>query len=271
MSVDVLIVEQKDRVATFTINRPEKRNALNPEIHAGMVDQIDRMAEEGDVRCLVIKGQGELAFSAGDDLRHNPGDPGPQPRADKDPQLQWPHRKTVDAIFDAPFPVIAMIDGFCVGGGLALATECDIRICADRSKLGIPPSRLGIIYDHERIQVFIDLVGPAFTKELFCSGWMVSAQRALDMGLVNMVVSHEDLESEVYALAQEFVDNAPLSVSGHKRAINMLVRGGHEGTALTAEDIERMRDTQRRARDSQDAQEGRRAFAEKRKPVFVGR
>ena len=271
MSVDVLIVEQKDRVATFTINRPEKRNALNPEIHAGMVENIDRLAAEGDVRCLVIRGQGELAFSAGDDLRRTPGDPGPQPRSDKDPLLQWPHRKTVDAIIDAPFPVIAMIDGFCVGGGLALATECDIRICTDRAQLGIPPSRLGIIYDHERIQVFIDLVGPAFTKELFCSGWMVSAMRALDIGLVNMVVSPEELGSEVKALALEFVNNAPLSVSGHKRVINTLVRGSHEGAALTSQDIERMRDTQRRARDSQDAQEGRRAFAEKRKPVFVGR
>jgi enoyl-CoA hydratase/carnithine racemase len=164
-----------------------------------------------------------------------------------------------------------MIDGFCVGGGLALATECDIRICTDRSKLGIPPSRLGIIYDHERIQVFIDLVGPAFTKELFCSGWMVGAARALEMGLVNIVVSPEELESEVDALAQEFVNNAPLSVSGHKQIINTLVRSSREGAALSAGDVERMRDNQRRARDSHDANEGRVAFAEKRKPVFLGR
>jgi enoyl-CoA hydratase/carnithine racemase len=236
-----------------------------------MVDHIDRMAEEGDVRCLVVRGQGELAFSAGDDLRRAPGDPGPQPRADKDPALQWPQRKTVDAIFDAPFPVVAMIDGFCVGGGLALATECDIRICTDRSKLGIPPSRLGIIYDYERIQVFIDLVGPAFTKELFCSGLMVDPRRALDMGLVNTVVKPEELESEVYALARDFANNAPLSVSGHKRVINTLVRSRREGAALTAQDIEGMHDSQRHARDSQDAREGRVAFAEKRKPVFVGR
>ena len=271
MSDDALIVEQRDGIATFTINRPEKRNALNPEIHAGMVDHIDRMGESGEVRCLVIKGQGDMAFSAGDDLRRTPGDPGPQPRTDKDARLQWPHRKTVDAISDAPFPVIAMIDGYCVGGGLALATECDIRICTDRSQLGIPPSRLGIIYDYERIQVFIDLVGPAFTKELFCAGWMVSPQRALDMGLVNMVASPEDLESEVFALAGEFVDNAPLSVSGHKQVIDTLVRSSREGAALTARDIERMREAQRVARDSDDAQEGRRAFAEKRKPVYTGR
>ena len=149
-------------------------------------------------------------------------------------KLQWPHRKTVEAIFDAPFPVIAMIDGYCVGGGLALATECDIRIATDRAQLGIPPSRLGIIYDFERIQVFVDLVGPAFTKELFCSGLRVDARRALDMGLVNKVVAPEDLESEVYSLAGEFANNAPLSVRGHKRIINTLVSRRFEGAALTS-------------------------------------
>lgn len=266
-----LLVREDGHIATFTINRPDKRNALNPEIHAGMVWHIDRMAEEGNVRCLVIKGQGDLAFSAGDDLRRAPGDPGPQPKPGKPEELQWPHRKTVQAIFDAPFPVVAMIDGYCVGGGLALATECDLRIATDRAQLGIPPSRLGIIYDFERIQVFIDLVGPAFTKELFCSGLRVDARRALEMGLVNKVVAPEDLEKEVYELAGEFAYNAPLSVRGHKRVINTLVSRRYEGSALAAEDIAAMREAQSQARASRDAQEGRIAFAEKRPPVFEGR
>ena len=268
---DDLLVREDGHVATFIINRPEKRNALNPEIHAGMVRHIDRMSEEGNVRCLVIRGAGDLAFSAGDDLRRAPGDPGPQPTPDKPAELQWPHRKTVQAIFDAPFPVLAMIDGYCVGGGLALATECDIRIATDRAQLGIPPSRLGIIYDFERIQVFVDLVGPAFTKELFCSGLRVDARRALDMGLVNKVVTPEDLESEVYSLAEEFAYNAPLSVRGHKRIVNTLVSRRFEGAALTAEDIAGMRKDQAEARASRDATEGRVAFAEKRTPVFEGR
>ncbi|HJO83306.1 MAG: enoyl-CoA hydratase-related protein [SAR202 cluster bacterium] len=271
MTDDVLLVEQNGYVATFTINQPEKRNSLNPEIHAGMVKHIDRLSEEGQTRCLVIKGQGDLAFSAGDDLKRAPGDPGPQPDPDKDPKLQWPHRKTVEAIFDAPFSVVAMIDGYCVGGGLALATECDMRICTDRAQLGIPPSRLGIIYDYERIQVFIDLVGPAFTKELFCSGLRINPQRALDMGLVNQVVKPEDLESEVYTLADEFAHNAPLSLREHKRIVNTLVRRNFQGSALTAKDIGSMHEAQRVARDSHDANEGRVAFAEKRTPVFLGR
>lgn len=271
MSDEPLVVEQDGHIATFTINRPEKRNALNPEIHAGMVEHIDRMSEEGDVRCLVIKGEGDLAFSAGDDLRRAPGDPGPQPVPGKPAELQWPLRKTVHAIFDAPFPVVAMIDGYCVGGGLALATECDIRVSTDRAQLGIPPSRLGIIYDHERIQVFIDLVGPAFTKELFCSGLRVSAQRALEMGLVNMVVAPDQLETAVYGLAGEFARNAPLSLKGHKQVINTLVARQREGSNLNARDIATMRAAQQAARDSEDAREGRIAFAEKRDPVFVGR
>ena len=271
MSNEALIVEQEGHVATFTINRPEKRNALNPEIHAGMVEHIDRLSEEGNVRCLVIKGQGDLAFSAGDALKRAPGDPGPQPTPGKPAELQWPHRKTVQSIFDAPFPVVAMIDGYCVGGGLALATECDIRISTDRAQLGIPPSRLGIIYDYERIQVFIDLVGPAFTKELFCSGLRVDPQRALDMGLVNKVVASDQLELEVYGLAKEFARNAPLSLKGHKRMINTLVARQHEGSKLNAQDIGEIHATQQAARDSHDANEGRVAFAEKRDPVFIGR
>ena len=266
-----LIVREDEHVATFIINRPEKRNALNPEIHSEMVWHIDRMAQERSVRCLVIRGEGDLAFSAGDDLRRAPGDPGPQPRASRPIEEQWPHRKTVQAIFDAPFPVVAMIDGYCVGGGLALATECDIRIASDRAQLGIPPSRLGIIYDYERIQVFIDLIGPAFTKELFCSGLRVNAQRGLEMGLVNRVVRPEDLEDEVYRLAEEFASNAPLSVMGHKRVINTLVRRSFQGSALTESDVSDMRAAQLEARESRDANEGRVAFAEKRTPAFVGR
>lgn len=271
MSEDVYTVEQTGHIATFTINRPDKRNALNPEIHAALVREIDRMAEEATVRCLIIKGQGDRAFSAGDDLKRAPGDPGPQLDPNKPESMQWPQRNSREAIFDAPFPVVAMIQGYCVGGGLALATECDIRIASKGSQLGIPPSKLGIIYDFERIQVFIDLVGPAFTKELFCSGRRVSAERALDMGLVNEVVEPEDVESAAYGLAEEFAVTAPLSLKGHKAIVNTLVRRRNEGSALSATDIATMREAQSVARASDDATEGRVAFSEKRTPVFKGR
>ena len=271
MSDDYFLVDEKGYIATFTINRPEKRNALNPEIHAGLVANIDRMADEGNIRCLVIRGQGELAFSAGDDLKRDPSNRGPQLDEDKDPSVQWPLRTSRHAIFDAPFPVVAMIQGFCVGGGLALATECDIRIAAEGSSLGIPPSKLGIIYDFESIQVFVDLIGPSFTKELFCSGRRVDAKRALDMGLVNEVVDPDELANVVYGLAEEFATAAPLSLRGHKRIVNTLVRRRIEGSALSAADIEEMRQAQRQARQSEDASEGRVAFREKRQPVFKGR
>ena len=229
------------------------------------------MAEEGTVRCLIIKGQGDKAFSAGDDLKREPGDPGPQPDPNRPESLQWPKRVSREAIFDAPFPVVAMIQGYCVGGGLALTTECDIRIAGKGSQLGIPPSKLGIIYDFERIQVFIDLIGPSFTKELFCSGRRVSSERALDMGLVNEVVEPDELEAAAYGLAEEFAVTAPLSLKGHKALVNTLVQRRNEGSALTAADIEAMREAQSIARASEDAREGRVAFSEKRTPVFKGR
>jgi enoyl-CoA hydratase/carnithine racemase len=180
-------------------------------------------------------------------------------------------RRSRQAIFDAPFPVIAMIRGYCVGGGLALASECDFRIASDDSQLGIPPSKLGIIYDYERIQVFTELVGPSFTKELFCLGRRVSAERALMMGLVNEVVPASRLHETVYGMAQEFASNAPLSVRGHKRIVNTLTRRGFEGSALSQHDIDEIHEMQRIARASEDAQEGPRAFREKRTPVFTGR
>ncbi|MCH9009090.1 MAG: enoyl-CoA hydratase/isomerase family protein [Chloroflexi bacterium] len=250
MSDDYFLVDEKGYIATFIINRPEKRNALNPEIHAGLVSSIDRMADEGKIRCLVIRGQGDMAFSAGDDLKRDYSASGPSLDEDKDPSMQWPRRTSRDAIFDAPFPVVAMIQGFCVGGGLALATECDMRIAAEGSSLGIPPSRLGIIYDFERIQVFVDLIGPSFTKELFCSGRRVDARRALDMGLVNEVVGPDDLEAAVYGLAEEFATAAPLSLKGHKRIVNTLVSRRVEGSALSAADIEEMRQAHRQAQQS---------------------
>lgn len=271
MSDELLIVERDGYVVTLTINRPEKRNALNPDIHAALVSNIDRFAEEGEVRCVVIKGQGDLAFSAGDDLKRDPGQPAPEVDPKKDPLMQWPNRTSRNAIFDAPFPVIAMIRGYCVGGGLALATECDMRIAAEGSQLGIPPSKLGIIYDFERIQVFVDLVGPAFAKEFFCTGRRVSAERALRMGLVNDVVPADKLESAVYELANELAENAPMSVRGHKRVVNTLVKARVDGAAMTKEIVETLRETQRIAKASDDAKEGPLSFREKRTPVFKGR
>ena len=271
MSESELLVDVDGYVATLTINRPEKRNALNPEIHAGLVKHIDRFADEGEVRCLIIKGQGDLAFSAGDDLTRRPGQAEPEIDPDKPPEMQWPIRRSRHAIFDAPFPVIAMIQGYCVGGGLALASECDMRISADTGKLGIPPSKLGIIYEYDRIQTFIDLVGPSFAKELFCTGRTIDAQRALRMGLVNDVVPVEELHDTVYGLADELAINAPMSVRGHKHVVNTLVRSRIHGAELTAEDIAAMLEAQDAARQSEDANEGRVAFREKRKPVFKGR
>lgn len=170
-------------------------------------------------------------------------------------------------IEEYPYPVIAMIYGYCVGGGLELAVACDLRIAADTAKLGITPAKLGIVYLPTPLRRFLDVIGAAYTKELFFTGRLIDAHRAKEMGLVNQVVPEEELERYTYELAREIGENAPLSLKGIKLAITKLT--GFE--RLSPEDAAYLEELRQRAMESEDLKEGRRAFQERRKPVFKGR
>lgn len=265
MTEELVLLERRGRVATLILNRPEKRNAMTPEMLGALAAKLTSLRDDPDTRCVVLRGAGQGAFSAGFDIGRISVDQ-PQP-GENDPRIRDPYVRPKDAIALFPYPVIAMIYGYCVGGGLELAVACDLRVAAENARLGITPAKLGIVYNYGPIRSFVDLVGPAFAKELFCTGKLVDAQRAYATGLVNYVVPPKELEVFTYALAEEIAENAPLSVRSAKTFINRIM----SEKPITPEEeatFARMRQT---AAASHDLKEGRQAFLEKRKPKFAGR
>jgi len=260
MPEDLLLVERKGNICTLIINRPEKRNSLNPEIMHKLGDTLRALKDDSEVRAVVIRGMGQEAFSSGFDIgRISTGPGAPRPRAVVDYGLE--------SLITYPYPTIAMIYGYCVGLGLELAVTCDFRIAADTARLGITPAKLGLVYGHIGVQKLLNLVGLAGTKELLFTGRIIDAQRAKEIRLVDYVVPAADLETITYALAQEMGENAPLSLSGTKTIISTLLKY----QKYSAEDMALMEGLIQQAQQSEDLKEGQRAFMEKRKPKWVGR
>jgi enoyl-CoA hydratase/carnithine racemase len=178
-----------------------------------------------------------------------------------------PFAAAMEAVSAHPYPVLAAINGHCLGGGLELAVRCDLRICAAGAKLGMPPAKLGLIYGHTGLERFIDVVGVAATRDLFLTGRAVSAERALAMGLVGEVVADDEIESAAVELAELIAGNAPLSTTGNKRAIETLALFPR----LTPEQERELVALRESCFASEDFREGIAAFAAKRKPRWQGR
>ena len=181
--------------------------------------------------------------------------------------MAHPFHDAMEAISAHPYPVLAAINGHCLGGGLELAVRCDLRLCAVSAKLGMPPAKLGLIYSHTGLQKFIDVVGIARTKELFLTGRNLSAPRAMAVGLIHDTVPDGELAETALQLAAEVAANAPLSMRGNKRTIETL----NAYPRLTAEQERELIELRRSCFASEDFREGVRAFAEKRKPKWQGR
>ena len=251
-----------DGIATLTFNNPAKRNALTREMRSALPGLLGRLNEDRDVRVVVVTGAGDKAFTAGADISEF-GDQRTSPEA----RAEYDRGQAAVAAAWAGVekPVIAMIRGFCLGGGLSVALQADIRIAAEGSQFGIPAARLGLGFGFGGVARLLSLIGPAAASEVLFSARRFSAAEAMQMGLVNRVVPADQLADEVAGLAGAIAQNAPLTVAACKAAIRQAASApGQPATPRVQTMIEA-------CFQSADYREGQRAFAEKRPPAFTGR
>jgi enoyl-CoA hydratase len=258
MTYQNLLVETIDRVAVVTINRPDKRNALNQQTRDEILSALDELCQS-ESRVLVVTGAGDKAFIAGADIGEFEGRTALMQR---DVMKQ---RRIFDAVEDFPKPVIAMINGFCLGGGMEFALACDIRIAADTARLGQPEINLGIIPGGGGTQRLTRLVGEGKAMELILTGDLIDANEARALGLVNDVAPAAQLRQRVMALATKIAEKSPVALRMAKEAVKSASRMN------LREGLEREADLFGLTFSSEDKAEGVRAFFEKRKPEFKGR
>jgi enoyl-CoA hydratase/carnithine racemase len=228
-------------------------------------EQLEAWAKEDELRTVVIRGGGEKAFSAGYDIVAIPTDVTPETASrlrDRNP-LQL----GLESVKNFPYPTIAMLNGHCFGAAVHLALCCDLRVGADDIAVGIPPAKLGVVYPHEGIAQVAEVLGMARAREVFFTGRSYRGEALRAIGLVDRLVPRGELEATTYELAEEIAGNAPLSLKGMKRILNLI-----EGAAALSGEARREAEALfASALQSEDAKEGQKAFIEKRKPRFVGR
>ncbi len=257
-----LLAELSDGVVVLTLNNPTKLNALTREMRSALPGLLGELNTEPGVRVVVVTGAGDRAFTAGADISEfGEQRTSPEARAEYDRA-----QAAVGAAWAGlEKPVIAMIRGFCLGGGLGLALQADIRIAAEGSQFGIPAARLGLGFGFAGVTTLTSLIGPARTSELLFSARRITAAEALQMGLVNRVVPADRLAGDVLGLARGIAQNAPLTVTACKAAIRRAAQApGQPATTRVEAMIEA-------CFQSADYREGQRAFAERRPPAFTGR
>ncbi|OYT73213.1 MAG: crotonase [Chloracidobacterium sp. CP2_5A] len=254
-----LLLEKHDRVAVLIVNRPTKLNALNIATRNDILAALDALQSDADTRVLVVTGAGDKAFIAGADISEFAGQTA---LTQRDVMTQ---RRAFDAMESFPKPVIAMINGFCLGGGLELALSCDIRVASESAKLGQPEINLGVIPGGGGTQRLTRLVGEGKAMELILTGDMLTATEAQALGLVNHVFAPEELRAKTMALAAKIAEKSPVALRMAKEAVKTAARAGLD------EGLRREVDLFALCFASEDKEEGVRAFLEKRKPNFVGR
>jgi enoyl-CoA hydratase len=257
-----ILAEVRDGVGRITFNQPEKRNAMSISMWDGMASALEVFEHDANVRCVVLTGAGDKAFVSGADISQFEKN-----RSDADAQREY-GKKTGhgrERLTNFPKPVIAEIRGFCMGGGLGIAMSCDIRIASSDSQFGIPAAKLGIAYGFDMVTALVSLVGPANANMILMSGDRFSAEEALQFGLINKVVPVEVLSETVAKLTATLAVNAPLSLRANKRTVKSVYQdpAKRDMAAIDAATVACF--------DSADYAEGRKAFMEKRKPVFTGR
>jgi enoyl-CoA hydratase/carnithine racemase len=257
-----LVVEKKGGVGWIVFNQPGKRNAINGAMWRGIPPAMAQFDADPEVRCVAFRGAGTAAFSAGADISEFE-----TRRASDESVGQYDDLldQVLHSIQNSLKPSVAMIYGYCLGGGVEIALACDLRYCAASAQFGVPAAKLGLAYNVEGHKRLLETVGHAWAREIMFLGRRYKADQALAMGLVHKVLPDAELEPFVAEVLQTLSDNAPLSIANTKTILEEYVKSS--GTP----DAARMRAAIERCARSEDYREGRRAFMEKRKPRFRGK
>ncbi|RTZ45410.1 enoyl-CoA hydratase/isomerase family protein [Candidimonas sp. SYP-B2681] len=255
-----LLVDRKAAIVTITINRPEKLNAFTIDVWRDLGTHFLALSDDESVRCIVVRGAGEKAFSPGNDISEFETS-----RSNKVQAIEYGKvmRRTIEAMANCRHPIVAQIHGICVGGGLEIASLADVRICGTSSKFGIPIKNLGLVMSYSELAPLLRLVGPATALAVLLEGTIFDAQRALELGVVTRVVADAQVAEEATKTAERIAGGAPLVARWHKKFIRRLMAGGELTDAERDEAFDCF--------DTEDFQIGFRAFLQKETPAFKGR
>lgn len=260
---DKMLSRKDGRVGYVIYNNPERHNAVSLDMWEAAVGILDDFRNDKDVTVVVVTGAGGKAFVSGADISKFEKE-----RSSEEAVARYNAivEKSYAAFHEFPKPTIAMIRGYCIGGGMGLATCCDLRICTEGSKFAVPAAKLGLGYAYPGLKRLVDIVGPSFAMEIFYTARQFTAAEALTMGLVNRVVPDGEgvLEKYVKDYADIIAGNAPLTIKAVKATVAEVVKEDDK------RDLKRSQALVDACFKSRDYEEGRKAFMEKRKPVFTG-
>lgn len=256
-----ILIEESETYARVIFNRPHVRNAITSRMWAELPKIIRRLQGRKSVRAIVLSGAGEKAFASGADISELPRFTDPKTARAYETLVV----RALDSLVRCPLPVVAMIQGYAMGGGCHIAAACDLRIAGESAQFGIPAAKLGAAVNPGVAARLVSLVGPAVAKEILFSGQPLDARRALQVGLVNHVVPDAELERFTLSLVRQIGVNAPLTIRHAKQAVNWIAIEGHRRPP---------REVQQhfvKAFSSRDFKEGLEAFMSRRSPKFQGR
>ncbi len=257
---DPILVERDGDIATVVLNRPEKLNALTKPMWKLLGETVDALSADEGLRCLVLRGAGEKSFAPGNDISEFENE---RSNVEQARAYGSVHHRALESLYRCRHPMVAMIHGICVGGGLEIAGLCDLRVCGTSSRFGIPINKLGLTLGPREMQILHSLVGRAATLEILLEGRVFGAEEALAKGLVTRVVADAQVTEEAYATARRIADGAPLVARWHKQFLRRL----EERRPLTVEDEE----AGYACYGTADFRTGYRAFLAKQKPQFEGK